>query len=468
MGAPLLQPRPLYQPRNPQASGLWRVASTHFDEFERVYDERFAPKYGFWRPIIRHSVQAYLKCGDLREGFARVRCPNCAHEMFVALSCKQRCACPSCHQKRALLTALHAAEEVCATVPHRQLVFTIPKRLRLHARFDRSLLGALALAAWGCVRSEACRLLSRDDVIPGMIAGIQTHGELVNWHPHIHALVTCGAFTETGEFAPLPAFDAPALLHAWEEAVYALYLRLGKIEPAVVEQIRGWRHSGFSVDQSVYLRASDQAGIERLMQYMTRCPFSISRLVKVSKDGTVLYKAEKHACRAFPLLAGDGMRPGAKRNYEVLSPLDFLAEFTQHIPPKGSHLVRYYGWYSNKSRGLRLKAARAAAPQPAVAAQEGSAPARPCNFTWAKLIKRVYEVDPLICPECGTTMKVVSFIEPPQQDVIEKILKHCGLWEEPARGPPAQGATVDRHNVEHALAETELTYVPIDEFLAEW
>jgi hypothetical protein len=67
--------------------------------------------------------------------------------MFVAFSCKQRCACPSCHQKRALLTALHAAEEVCAPVPHRQLVFTIPKRLRLHARFDRKLLGALALAA---------------------------------------------------------------------------------------------------------------------------------------------------------------------------------------------------------------------------------------------------------------------------------------------------------------------------------
>lgn len=90
------------------------------------------------------------------------------------------------------------------------------------------------------------------------------------------------------------------------------------------------------------------------------------------------------------------------------------------------------------------------------------------GVTWAKLIKRVYEVDPLLCPECGTTMKVISFIEPPQQDVIEKILKHCGLWEEPARGPPAQSATADRDNVERALAETELTYVPIDEFLAEW
>ena len=51
---------------------------------------------------------------------------------------------------------------------------------------------------------------------------------------------------------------------------------------------------------------------------------------------------------------------------------------------------------------------------------------------------------------------------------VEKILKHCGLWTEPARGPPAQGATVDRDNVEQALAETELTYVPTDEFLADW
>jgi len=65
-------------------------------------------------------------------------------------------------------------------------------------------------------------------------------------------------------------------------------------------------------------------------------------------------------------------------------------------------------------------------------------------------------------------MKVISFIEPPRQDVIEKILRHCGLWEEPARGPPAQGSTADRDAVAQALAKTELTCVPIDEFLAEW
>ena len=50
------------------------------------------------------------------------------------------------------------------------------------------------------------------------------------------------------------------------------------------------------------------------------------------------------------------------------------------------------------------------------------------------LIKRVYEVDPLCCPHCGGEMKVVAFIEPPQGEVIERILRHCGLWD--PRPPP--------------------------------
>ena len=81
--------------------------------------------------------------------------------MFVAFSCKQRCTCPSCHQKRTLLTAIHVAEEVCFPVAHRQVVLTIPKRLRLHTRFDRKLLGKLSSCARTCLKAEAQRMLGR-------------------------------------------------------------------------------------------------------------------------------------------------------------------------------------------------------------------------------------------------------------------------------------------------------------------
>ena len=166
MTPPPVEPLPLYRPRDPQASDLWRLMDRHFPTFQQLYDERFQAKYGFWRPVIERSVTAFLACGDLQQGFARIRCPDCHREMFVAFSCKQRCACPSCHQKRALLTALHVADEVCAPVAHRQVVFTIPKRLRLHARFDRKLLGKLASTAWACGRAEVQRLLGREDVLP--------------------------------------------------------------------------------------------------------------------------------------------------------------------------------------------------------------------------------------------------------------------------------------------------------------
>jgi hypothetical protein len=53
------------------------------------------------------------------------------------------------------------------------------------------------------------------------------------------------------------------------------------------------------------------------------------------------------------------------------------------------------------------------------------------------LIQRIYQVDPLVCPKCGGTMKIISFIEARQDDVIRKILEHCGLWRAPPpRGPP--------------------------------
>ncbi len=48
------------------------------------------------------------------------------------------------------------------------------------------------------------------------------------------------------------------MLVAWQDAVFALYLAEEKIEPEVVENMRSWQHSGFSVDQSVFLPAGDQ------------------------------------------------------------------------------------------------------------------------------------------------------------------------------------------------------------------
>ena len=70
-------------------------------------------------------------------------------------------------------------------------------------------------------------------------------------------------------------------------------------------------------------------------------------------------------------------------------------------------------------------------------------------------------------------MKAIALIEPPQSEVIEKILRHCGLWHPSApRAPPAGDALVhDPDGVSDGQTASsdeprELTYVDIDTFLA--
>ena len=196
-------------------------------------------------------------------------------------------------------------------------------------------------------------MLKRDDVVPGMVAGIQTFGELIHFHPHIHAIATDGAFTPDGVFLCLPKTSAESLLATWQTKVFELLVAAEKIDRETVDQMRSWAHSGFSVDNSVYLSPGDTSGLERLAEYILRCPFSLARVVRLGDDGSVIYRAEQDHCRRFPGPASADLRGGPRRNFQVFGALDFLAELTQHIPNKGEHLVRYYGWYSHHQRGIR-------------------------------------------------------------------------------------------------------------------
>jgi len=61
------------------------------------------------------------------------------------------------------------AERVCAEVPHRQFVFTIPQRLRIYFRFERSLLGGLCQGARRTVATVHQAVSGRTDAVPGMV-----------------------------------------------------------------------------------------------------------------------------------------------------------------------------------------------------------------------------------------------------------------------------------------------------------
>ena len=156
----------------------------------------------------------------------------------------------------------------------------------------------------------------------------------------MHSLLM--VLTSDGNFIPLLEIAVEPFLKLWERKIFALLLKEGKITQDVVDNMRSWKHSGFSVNKNVLIKANDKAGLECLVQYISRCPFSLERIIKLTDTDHVVYKAEHKNCRRFPDPNDATLKAGTSRNFQIFDPLDFIAEITQHIPNKGEHTIRYY------------------------------------------------------------------------------------------------------------------------------
>ena len=113
---------------------------------------------------------------------------------------------------------------------------------------------------------------------------------------------------------------------------------------------------------------------------------------------------------------------------------------SSHTPDHHEYLLRYSCRYSNAARGKRRKeeAQRALQPTCGDHPREGASQAErfspELRRSWARLLKKIYEVDPLTCGQCGSRMEIMSCIDQP--GVIHRILRHLNLWERPQRSPP--------------------------------
>lgn len=352
----------IYRQRHPEHTVFYRVFFHYFERFLREYEDRFEKEYGYFRPVIQDVVEKYLDCGNPMCGFARIRCPDCGEERLLMFSCKTRGFCPSCHAKRREEWGEWMQEELLLDVPHRQVVFTIPKMLRLFFRFKRKLLDSLCLSA---VRSLVKFLYTAtgSELMPGVVAVIQTFGDRINFHPHIHCLVTEGGTTPDGVFHRVFRFHDEALQEIFTHEVFSLLLRKKLIGLPLVEKILGWRHTGFNVHSQVRTQTKSEA--ERVGKYMIRPVLSMKRLFFDETGGKVRYQYEKYGSQA-----------------ESIDYLEFIARVTSHIPDKGQVMIRYYGLYSNAHRGKIRKAG--ADPLYPLITEEG--PAYVPSKGWAEMI----------------------------------------------------------------------------------
>ena len=405
----------VYRARNPKKSPLWQCAHRHYNELEEAYPEHYQPRYGRLRPIIPEVVHKFLDCGNLERGFARIRCDHCEHEYLLAFSCKSRWFCPSCHQKNVQTTARFILDHILAPVPHRHYVLAIPRMLRPYFQRHRRLLKRLCALAHESLAEYLRAALDCPKGVPGVIMTLHTFGEYLDFHPHVHALVADGLFLRNPPDSP-PQASTPASSLQPPAGPALLPLPESPLKP--LEELFRAKVINLLVEQKL-LPPEHKADLEDLAQYILRNPFSVEKITMEQPGDIVIYRSRLNA--------------KINRNFEVFTPTDFLAAITQHIPDKGAQMVRYYGWYSNKMRGVRQRGL----PPELVVRRPGISPPPPVKLPskrWRDLILRVWHVDPLRCPVCQNPMRVIAIIDDPR--VVEQILRHLGAWHDPPRRPP--------------------------------
>jgi len=190
----------------------------------------------------------------------------------------------------------------------------------------------------------------------------------------------------------------------------------------------------------VHTKADDAEGRRRLSRYMIRCPLSLEKMRYAPYSGMVIYRSKPHATM--------------KRNYQLMPAIKWLRLLMNHIPDRCEHLVRYYGYYSNRSRGARRLIDNGDDTAGSIHIDEPPAITRR-KAAWARLIQKVYKVDPLACVNCGSNMRIIALID--DVDVVERILKHLKV-----RDP--QPDTLTPAGPDPPLPQGEtlfLTYLPV-------
>lgn len=123
----------------------------------------------------------------------------------------------------------------------------------------------------------------------------------------------------------------------------------------------------------------------------------------------------------------------------VMSPLEFMLRLAALVPRPRLHLIRFHGVLAPTAK-LRSRVVPQGPPAQAQPATEAAAAtgecevdnlqARPGRISWARLLKRVFDIDMQRCPNCGAgELKIIAAIL--ERAVIQKILVHMGLDAQP-------------------------------------
>jgi len=489
---PSPEPTGVYVRHRPETTLLYQIVREYWPEFqaELANHGKYLPAY------VTKEFDEYLKCGILEHGFLRVKCEACHDEKLVAFSCKKRGFCSSCGARRMVDSAALLVDEILPHQPMRQWVLSVPFPLRFLLANQPAVMGKVLGIVYRAIATHLIRNAgyTKATARTGAVTLIQCFGGALNLNIHYHLLFLDGVYIDSADKSRLwfrrvkaPTNDELThLTHTIARRVARSLERQGLLErdtghtyltadgvdedpESPLNQLLGSsityriavgpqqgrkvftlqtlpdesdslssspvaETAGFSLHAGVATKANERAKLERLCRYITRPAVSTKRL-SLTRNGQLRYELKTP------------WRNGT--THVIFEPLDFISRLVSLIPKPRVNLTRFHGIFAPNSKyrvlvtpAKRGKGKKVKTPDEE---QDQTAAEKRASMTWAKRLKRVFNIDIETCSECGGEVRIIASIEDPE--VIRKILAHLdekitltgtGMLPE-TRAPPSTG-----------------------------
>lgn len=323
-------------------------------------------------------------------------CLSCGFERPVYNSCRNR-HCPKC-QCLAAEKWIQTREQRLLNTRHFHGVFTLPAELRPLARFAPQ---AVYDALFSCASSTLLQLAHDPDHLgaePGITMILHTWTRELQFHPHVHCIITAGGLSLDGEHwvtTKSPRF----LFHV--KAMGKLFR--GKMLAALNAAYRRGDFKGFDV-------FDDPQGFDHFMRALARNKKSWVVYVKRA------FRKAKHVLRYLGrythrvgiansrLVALEGSNVTFRTRdgrTTTIHAVEFLRRFCLHVLPKGFVKIRHYGLLAPGNVSSKLVAAHRLLPlstsNSASADRPEPASQLPSDLPASATVARV-------CPRCGAIM----------------------------------------------------------------
>jgi putative transposase/transposase-like zinc-binding protein len=336
-------------------------------------------------------------CGTPALGANLFHCPHCQHRHWAPRSCGNR-HCPRCLAAKSWQW-LEKQTRSLLPITYYHCVFTLPAELNsLMLANQRRLYPLLFDCAAQSLLEFGHNRLHGD---LGITAVLHTWGQKLEFHPHLHCIVTGGALSPNGKrwrspkqrkfLFPVQAVAAlfrGKFLAGLRQMLDAGELHLPDSELKAPANRARWFSLLYSKRWVLYAKrpfGGPQQVLSYLANYTHRVALSNRRIVAVDaqhQSVTFTYRNYRH---------------GSQRKELTLSALEFIRRFSLHILPPGLVRIRHYGILGNNRRKRDIEAARAIFK---------------CSGCAVELQPRSVADKPMCCPSCGKAgIRLVAFTD---------------------------------------------------------